>query len=256
VRYPVDEVLDRTRGRLAAARPFAVGLPGAARAAAADALDAELDSVEAELAGPRAGLPAAGPCHGDLHLSHLIHRPGDTPGGPWRMTVIDLSTPALDPGDPAWAAQSPLEDTVAVRRALEYFTADEAAFEAARLLGIDQLDAMRGALDGAPGLPPDQRALLRGVFAVADAWRDRVLGLLLGPPDRTPLGRLLYVRRLLHELDYNCAHDRPYHAAIDLRHALDGRSTARLPAHPAGPAAASVSASASASANSPARKRP
>jgi maltokinase len=81
-----------------------------------------------------------------------------------------------------------------------------------------------------------------------------VLGLLLGPPDRTPLGRLLYVRRLLHELDYNCAHDRPYHAAIDLRHALDGRSTARLPAHPAGPAAASVSASASA--NSPARKRP
>ncbi|MDU0252358.1 hypothetical protein RVN83_03475 [Streptomyces sp. PU10] len=43
--------------------------------------------------------------------------------------------------------------------------------------------------------------------------------LLLGSASDHPLRRLLYVRRLLHELTYNQAHARPYHAAIDLRHA-------------------------------------
>ncbi len=79
---------------------------------------------------------------------------------------------------------------------------------------------MNGSLDGAPGLPDDQRDVLDTVFRTADTWRERVLHLLLGPASGSPLRRLLYLRRLLHELGYNHDHARPYHAAIDLRHAL------------------------------------
>ncbi|MFH9725777.1 phosphotransferase [Streptomyces sp. NPDC017254] len=179
---------------------------------------------------------SAGPCHGDLHLSHLLWDP---------PRLIDISTPGTGPDDPGWAEQSPLEDVVALQRALEYFSADEAAFESARILGVDSTETMLGALDGAPGLPPEQRSVLLLVFEAADTWRRRVVELLLSPvlpefPDLpgipglpeasgpagppvlsdAPLRRLLYLRRLLHELDYNFAHARPYHAAIDLRHAL------------------------------------
>ncbi|MGW4230306.1 hypothetical protein ACWEF9_13630 [Streptomyces sp. NPDC004980] len=159
---------------------------------------------------------SAGPCHGDLHLSHLLWDP---------PRLIDISTPSTGPDDAGWAEQSPLEDVVALHRALEYFSADEAAFESARILGVDATETMYGALDGAPGLPPRERALLLLVFEAADLWRRRVVELLLAPivsdsPADAPLRRLLYLRRLLHELDYNFAHARPYHAAIDLRHAI------------------------------------
>lgn len=107
-----------------------------------------------------------------------------------------------------------------MRRALEYFAADEAAFESSRRLGVDATETMYGSLDGAPGLPAADRAVLTSVFRTADLWRERVLGLLLGPASGDPLRRLLYLRRLLHELGYNHDHARPYHAAIDLRHAL------------------------------------
>jgi maltokinase len=62
--------------------------------------------------------------------------------------------------------------------------------------------------------------VLAHVFRTADIWRERVLRVLLGPASDSPLRRLLYLRRLLHELGYNHDHARPYHAAIDLRHAL------------------------------------
>ncbi|MEW1927122.1 hypothetical protein [Streptomyces sp. NPDC088360] len=229
VEYPADRALDRASARCAALAGAEVALPTAARDAAFAALDSEVRSLRAAFA--RQGVvPGAGPCHGDLHLSHLLCDPGgdDT----WQMTVIDLSTPALGPDEPGWAAQSPLQDLVAVERALEYFAADEAAFESARRLGVDSLETMRGALDGAPGWAPADRAVLRQVFRTADVWRERVLRLLLGPTADGPLRRLLYLRRLLHELAYNYAHARPYHAAIDLRHALalgDARVPAPLP---------------------------
>ncbi|MGW0882601.1 hypothetical protein [Streptomyces sp. NPDC002671] len=215
--YPVTDALTRASARLDELARAESPLPHAARHAAFDALESELSSLKAGFAG-RATAPGAGPCHGDLHLSHLLCAEGA--GGTWRMSVIDLSTPALSSDGPGYAAQSPLQDLVAVQRALEYFAADEAAFESARRLGIDSTETMNGSLDGAPGLPPAGRAVLENVFRTADAWRERVLHLLLGPASDSPLRRLLYLRRLLHELGYNHDHARPYHAAIDLRHAL------------------------------------
>ncbi|MET9831420.1 phosphotransferase [Streptomyces sp. NPDC006385] len=215
--YPVREMLARATARTAGLASADVGLPAAARDAAFTALAEETDALRSAFDAAPAGF-ASGPCHGDLHLSHLLCRPRDD--GSWSMNVIDLSTPALGPGDPGWAAQSPVQDLVAVQRALEYFTADEAAFESARRLGIDSFDTMRGALDGADDWPPGRRAVLRQVFHAADVWRARVTRLLLGTTATDPLRRLLYLGRLLHELAYNIDHARPYHAAIDLRHAL------------------------------------
>ncbi|MFH9660898.1 hypothetical protein ACH4NF_32355 [Streptomyces sp. NPDC017248] len=215
--YPVADALRRASARLAGLARADIALPPAARSAAFHALDAELASLKAAF-GDQETVPGAGPCHGDLHLSHLLC--ADAADGTWRMRVIDLSTPALSPDDPGYAAQSPLQDLVAVQRALEYFAADEAAFESARRLGIDSAETMNGSLDGAPALSPARRAVLEGVFRTADTWRRQVLDLLLGPTPDSPLRRLLYLRRLLHELGYNHDHARPYHAAIDLRHAL------------------------------------
>ncbi|KAA6223952.1 hypothetical protein CP973_20320 [Streptomyces albofaciens JCM 4342] len=215
--YPVADVLSRTAAQFDRSALADLPLPPAARSAAFDALRAELDQLR-HILGDRVTAAGAGPCHGDLHLSHLLCAEG--PDGSWRMGVIDLSTPALPSDGSGYAAQSPLQDLVAVQRALEYFTADEAAFESARRLGVDADTTMNGSLDGAPGLPDAQREVLHTVFRTADTWRERVLRLLLGPASGSPLRRLLYLRRLLHELGYNHDHARPYHAAIDLRHAL------------------------------------
>ncbi|MER6348982.1 hypothetical protein ACWC10_04910 [Streptomyces sp. NPDC001595] len=214
--YPVLEVLARTEARLTALESADIALPHDARTAAFEALRAESAALRTTFEGRPAAFLSA-PAHGDLHLSHLLCRPrGD---GGWSLQVIDMSTPALGPDEPEWAAQSPVQDLVAIERALEYFAADEAAFESAGRLGVDSLEAMTGALDGAADWPADRRAALRLVFHAADVWRARVLRLLLGPVALDPLRRLLYLARLLHELAYNCDHARPYHAAIDLRHA-------------------------------------
>ncbi|MFE2335255.1 hypothetical protein [Streptomyces coelicoflavus] len=219
--YPVREALDDAvdRADRLARHGTGLALPKSAHEAAFEALHTELAALAAEF--DDGNIPASGPCHGDLHLSHLLcAADGDRGAGTgWRMTVLDLSTPALGPDDPDWPRQSPLQDLVALERALEYFAADEAAFEAARRLGVDSLETMLGSLDGAPHWPEARRAVLRQVFAATDAWRRHVTRLLLGSASDHPLRRLLYVRRLLHELTYNQAHARPYHAAIDLRHA-------------------------------------
>lgn len=247
--YPVGEALEHASVRLAGLARAAAGsaglagalapLPPAARGAAFAALEGEVAALREAFAG-RDTAPGAGPCHGDLHLSHLLCGEQDTDGAPWRMSVIDLSTPAMSPDDPAYAAQSPLQDLVAVQRALEYFAADEAAFESARRLGIDATLTMYASLetsahtggDHPRDLGPARQKVVDTVFRTADTWRAHVLRLLLGPAPDGPLRRLLYLRRLLHELGYNHDHARPYHAAIDLRHALaQARDTS--PTHPA-----------------------
>lgn len=215
--YPVREMLSRAATRTTELATADIALPAAPRTAAFTALGQETAALRSAFDASPAGF-FSGPCHGDLHLSHLLCRPRDDGG--WSMNVIDMSTPALGPGEAGWSAQSPLQDLVAVQRALEYFTADEAAFESARRLGVDSDETMRGALDGAGDWPPGPRAVLRLVFHAADVWRAHVLRLLLGGTADDPLRRLLYLGRLLHELAYNIDHARPYHAAIDLRHAL------------------------------------
>ncbi|WP_308081834.1 phosphotransferase [Streptomyces sp. NK15101] len=221
--YPVERALRAAEERCGALAERA----GREALLPAAALDSAFGSLAREIALLRtafddAGPHPAGPCHGDLHLSHLLWDP---------PRLIDISTPSTGPDDPGWAEQSPLQDLVALERALEYFGADEAAYESARLLGVDPTQTMLASLDGGAGLPPRERSVLLLVFEAADTWRRHVAGLLLAPagsdgapagpglPDE-PLRRLLYLRRLLHELDYNFAHARPYHAAIDLRHAM------------------------------------
>ncbi|MFJ8082321.1 hypothetical protein ACIQ6Y_17075 [Streptomyces sp. NPDC096205] len=211
--YPVRDALDRAEDRVAVLESAAVALPERAWKAAFTALRAETAALRTAFAS-RPGAFLSGPAHGDLHLSHLLCRTGEDGG--LTMTVIDMSTPAMSPREPGWAAQSPVQDLVAVERALEYFAADEAAFESAGRLGVDSLDTMTDALDDTAGRPE----ALRLVFHAADVWRTQVRRLLLGPPSADPPHRLLYLARLLHELAYNCDHARPYHAAIDLRHAL------------------------------------
>ncbi|MFF5391922.1 hypothetical protein ACFY5H_26850 [Streptomyces sp. NPDC013012] len=241
--YPIERVLRTAEERchaLAERAREGVELPPPALEKAFCSLTSEIELLRA--AFDATGTHPAGPCHGDLHLSHLLWDP---------PRLIDISTPGTGPDQPGWAEQSPLEDLVALGRALEYFSADEAAYESARLLGADSTETMLASLDGGADMPPRERSVLLLVFEAADRWRRQVAGLLLtrdgseGPggsnrsggtdgsggtggtfagPERglpdEPLRRLLYLRRLLHELDYNFAHARPYHAAIDLRHAM------------------------------------
>ncbi|WP_371483078.1 phosphotransferase [Kitasatospora sp. NBC_00315] len=225
--FPAGAVLTDTAGRTAALRPLILAdrrFPAAVRQAAVTGLDRELAQIAALPAQPW----PAGPCHGDLHLSHLLRR--ERPDGSWQLCVIDLSTPLLDPADPA-GAQSPWQDLAALQRGLECFTADEFADHAARSLGMDPEDTCRTALLLAAGSSPDTPGWSAGHLAelarlrsAARLWAARIGELLITegqPLAGHPAWRLMRLRRLLHELDYAYAHDRAYHAAINLRHAVE-----------------------------------
>ena len=200
-------------------------IPAAVREAVATGLTQELARI-ADL--PRGEPWRAGPCHGDLHLSHLLRR--ERADGSWELCIIDLSTPPSDPADPA-TAQSPWQDLAALRRGLEIFTADEFSDQAAEHLGMDPEDTCRTALLQAAGTRPDtpgwtprKLAELERLRSAARTWADRAGGLLSGDDPELaghPAWRLFRLRRLIHELDYAYAHDRAYHAAINLRHAVE-----------------------------------
>jgi maltokinase len=217
--------------------------PRALLDAAMVALARELDWLGGEPAGSLAAVRVrAGPCHGDLHLSHVLL--GSGPDRAWPVSFIDLSTPSIDPGAADFRRQSPWQDLVALERALEYFTADEtSAWLAARSGGTPEEVARATLLAAAripdPSMTPSgrwsarQRRLLR-VEQVARVWRDEVLraildGYRLGDPRRPgggddlagwatgPVRRLLYLARLLHELDYDAEHGRAAYADLNLR---------------------------------------
>lgn len=237
--FPVEGVLAEAAGKLAALTPHLLAdgrIPSVVREAAATGLARELARI-ADL--PPRPWPA-GPCHGDLHLSHVLRR--ELPDGSWDLCVIDLSTPVPDPADPA-TAQSPWQDLAALRRGLEIFTADEFSDHAADTLGMDPEDTARMALLQAagvrpdtPGWTPEKLAGLDRLRAAAGLWATRAGDLLAAAPelphDRPapehaqghPAWRLFRLRRLIHELDYAYAHDRAYHAAINLRHAVEAGS--------------------------------
>lgn len=155
----------------------------------------------------------------------------ELPDEDWELCVIDLSTPVSDPADPA-TAQSPWQDLAALRRGLEIFTADEFSDHAADTLGMDPEDTARTALLQATGVRPDtpgwtpkKLAELDRLRAAAGLWAARAGDLLApAPPGDHPAWRLFRLRRLIHELDYAYAHDRAYHAAINLRHAVEAGS--------------------------------
>lgn len=226
--FPVTACLTEAVERLAGLTSLIradVRIPAAVREAAATGLAGEVPRI----AALPAGQPwPVGPCHGDLHLSHVLRREcGD---GTWELCVIDLSTPVPDPADPA-TAQSPWQDLAALSRGLEIFTADEFADEAADRLGMDPEDTCRTALLQAAGVRPDtpgwspgKLAELEQLRSAAQDWAARAGSLLTGfGPDLAghPAWRLFRLRRLIHELDYAYAHDRTYHAAINLRHAVE-----------------------------------
>ncbi|MFC4030771.1 hypothetical protein ACFO3J_04730 [Streptomyces polygonati] len=181
----------------------------------------------------------AGACHGDLHLSHFLlgprpAAPAAPAGSSPRMRIIDLSTPCTDPRAPGFRVQSPWQDLVSLRRALEYFSADEAADHTATLLGLPSPEVVRAAAESAAGLRPDAALwtppalrTLRTVQRAAAAWRARVHQLLLdgyfgGRPAPSAHGawQLLRLDRLLRETAYNCAHRRTYYQYIDLAFAI------------------------------------
>ena len=236
--FPVPGYRAGTAARTAELRPRILAdarFPVAVRRRALAALDREAALVRRL---PPAA-PPSGPSHGDLHLSHFLRR--ETPGG-WEMCVIDLSTPVLDPDDPA-SAQSPWQDLVGLLRGLECFTADEFAHQAAIALDLDSDETCRTALLCAAGEPPDtpgwtpeRLETLERLRGTAQLWSAGVARLLLDgyrDDDRTmgrtggaelsrhPAWRMFRLRRLVHELAYAYAHDRAYHAAINLRHAVE-----------------------------------
>ncbi|WP_030398107.1 phosphotransferase [Kitasatospora purpeofusca] len=225
--FPVDNFLTETAARTDALRPLILEdarFPAAVRRTAVAGLDRELARVRAQSPQPW----PAGPCHGDLHLSHLLRR--ERPDGSWELCVIDLSTPETDPADPA-TAQSPWQDLAALQRGLEIFTADELADHAALALGMEADDTCRTALllaagtdPDTPGWTPRHIAELTRLAAAARLWAARTGDLLITQGRSLadhPAWRLLRLRRLIHELDYAYAHDRAYHAAINLRHAVE-----------------------------------
>ncbi|MFF2409944.1 phosphotransferase [Streptomyces sp. NPDC058092] len=240
--FPAEGFLAETLRQTAALRPRILAdtrFPATVRQAAVTGIERELERVAALPSRPW----PTGPCHGDLHLSHVLrHERADTS---WRLCVIDLSTPCLDPADTG-TAQSPWQDLAALRRGLEIFTADEFADQAASFLDMDPDDTCRMALllaaDAAPDTPgwtPGRLAALDRMRAAGRLWAARASRLLTEeaetadaedtvpsprlpvPDDDHPAWRLFRLRRLLHELDYAYAHDRAYHAAINLRHAVE-----------------------------------
>ncbi|MFI7135073.1 phosphotransferase [Nonomuraea sp. NPDC050153] len=190
--------------------------PVTVRQSLADALDRAATAMPA-------GSPRSGPCHGDLHLSHLVCRPA--PDGAWTARAIDVSPVAVDPHDPEFADQSPWQDLVAVQRSLESFAAHEAAVEAARVLGVHRREICKAAVSDALHADRDAAQQVRQhLYGMADAWSGLVMRVILdhyrpGATNVTghPWWRALYVRRLLHELAYNYAHDRHYQVDMDLR---------------------------------------
>ncbi|MFF9867099.1 phosphotransferase [Streptomyces sp. NPDC013953] len=213
--------------RLAALRPQILDdtrYPAAVRRAAVTGLERALSAVRSLPARPW----PSGPCHGDLHLSHLLRR--ERADGTWEMCVIDLSTPSPDPEDPS-TVSSPWQDLAALRRGLEIFAADEFTDHAAQTVGMDPEDTCRTALLQAAGVAPDtpgwtarRLAELDRLRAAAGLWATRAGDLLADPGPGSslhPAWRLIRLRRLIHELEYAYAHDRAYHAAINLRHAVE-----------------------------------
>jgi len=208
-------VLDATRADIDAVLPGVLDLPHPAANVAAAALYAEVAALRR--AGPTRA--AASPGHGDLHLGQIVV---DAAGDPASLRLIDLSPTCLDPTEPAYRRQSPLQDLVSLQRAFEYFSVEEAHRGVAAASGAAE-ETVAAAANTGTGLPAGTAALLRTAERRAAHWRQVALAAAIrGYGERwsitqQPLYRLLYLRRLVHELRYDIENGRPRYAVFNLR---------------------------------------
>lgn len=188
------------RARIARIRPQLAHDPLLAPTLLAPTLRARmlrlLDAVEQQVLVPVA-LQAA-PCHGDLHLSHMLW------DGRENRRIIDLSPPP---------SGHPLQDWVAIERALEYFCLDECALELAPHAGMTQEATMQALLVALPANAAI--AAMSARMQAMTSWHGAVRGALCGDHLAGPARASTYCARLLQELDYNYSHRRPYYRCID-----------------------------------------
>jgi len=192
---------------------------------------------EAVTLAQQAGPVRSAPCHGDLHLAHIVLRhPAVVVGRPVDRVVdslclLDSSLAATQPNDPAFATQTPWYDLACLGRALDYFASEECYQVVGDRVGLPWGEACRADLDLALGATTawsgDEVRLLRRLKDLTQQWlrsvRRELLSGYIGhagtrhPSDLAPVLRL---GRLLHELEYEYEHDRQGYRTLVLRHVL------------------------------------
>ena len=225
--FPVEACLWEAARKLAELTPLVLTdprIPAAVREAVATGLTQELARI-ADL--PRGEPWRAGPCHGDLHLSHLLRR--ERADGSWELCIIDLSTPP--------STRPTRRRPSRPGRTWPPCGADWKS--SPRTSSRTRPPNISAWIPRTPAAPPSSRPPAPGPTLLAGPAQTRRAGAAalgrahVGRPrrrpaerrrprtGRAPAWRLFRLRRLIHELDYAYAHDRAYHAAINLRHAVE-----------------------------------
>jgi 1-epi-valienol-7-phosphate kinase len=191
-----------------------------------DSIDRILAAIESRYFSRAVSLPdqPASACHGDLHLSHLL---ACEQGGRKLKRLIDLSPLALHSGAAEFRRSSHWLDWAALARALEYFCLDELAMVCAMYRNCSQEEAMLhlllNRLETTCRVPistgPAAEAVRIRTVALSQ-WHTRVLQALCTATAADDWLQF-YIARLLHELDYNYSHDRPYYRCLDFFYLIE-----------------------------------
>lgn len=224
------ELLDSAAAEIAALVPLLTSLlPGD------PSVGAGVEALRWEMRALRDSHPfpaSASPGHGDLHLGQIVV--GTDSAGQQTVRLIDLTPVTLDRSDSTYRLQTPWQDLASLHRALEYFSIEEAHRQVAADTGIPEDEVAWAAHTDrgtAPSLPANAATRLGAMERLVEQWRAAAMAAFLcgyGESRTTtqqPLYRLLYLRRLLHELRYDSEHGRSRYAVFNLNCArlLSGR---------------------------------